>query len=167
MKPRARRVTIVAAALGVGVVGVLVVAHWGAVRDHVEAWHFQLTQKTVTIEPNLGFYVEATLPPYILLMLAHSTSQPVVFDPGDPPPAVSCKEVGENAALTEAVQDPDGPTMLEESEVSADAFSRVPRSAVLRILKGFNFRVIEQRFPRRAYVVIRDQGATRVIPMVE
>jgi len=40
MKPRARRVTI-GAVLGAVLVAALVVTHWGTVRDHVEAWHFQ------------------------------------------------------------------------------------------------------------------------------
>ena len=40
MKPRARRVTLAATALGVGVVAVLVVVNWGVVRDHVEGWWF-------------------------------------------------------------------------------------------------------------------------------
>ena len=48
MKPRACRITVGAAALGAGVLAVLVVANWSAVRDHVEAWWFQLMRKTVT-----------------------------------------------------------------------------------------------------------------------
>jgi hypothetical protein len=52
MKPRARRVTLAAAALGAGVLGVLMVTHWGTIRDHVEAWRFQLTRETETILPD-------------------------------------------------------------------------------------------------------------------
>ena len=52
MKPRARRVTIAAAVLGAGVVGVAVVLNWTTVRDHVEAWHFQLTEDTQALVPN-------------------------------------------------------------------------------------------------------------------
>jgi hypothetical protein len=54
MKPRARRVTIAAAVLGAGVVGVAVVLNWTAVRDHVEGWRFQLTRQTVIISPEYG-----------------------------------------------------------------------------------------------------------------
>jgi len=51
MKPRARRITIGAAAVAVVLVAVLAVAYWATVRDHVEAWHFQLTRKAKTITP--------------------------------------------------------------------------------------------------------------------
>src|SRR5688572_11969517 len=51
MKPRARRITIGAAALVAVLVAVLVVANWGTVRDQVEAWRFQPTTKKETIEP--------------------------------------------------------------------------------------------------------------------
>ena len=37
---------MVAAVLGAALVAVLVVGHWGTVRDHVEAWHFKLTGGT-------------------------------------------------------------------------------------------------------------------------
>jgi hypothetical protein len=60
MKPRARRVTIAAAVLGVGVVGALMVAP-GPVRDHIQAWHFQLTTKTKTLVPN-GRWQESRSP---------------------------------------------------------------------------------------------------------
>jgi hypothetical protein len=53
MKPRARRVTIATAALGAGVIAVLVVLNWGAVRDHVKGWWLQLTRETETIEHSL------------------------------------------------------------------------------------------------------------------
>jgi len=33
------------------------------------------------------------------------------------------------------------------------------RDLILKVLGSNGWRVIEQRFPRRAYVVIRDQGA--------
>jgi len=55
MKPRARRITVGAAALEAAVLAVLVVINWGTVRDHVEAWHFQLTRNTKTIQPNAGY----------------------------------------------------------------------------------------------------------------
>ena len=51
MKPRARRVTLAAAVLGGGVVGGLVIVHWGTVRDHLEGWWFLMTTETLTIRP--------------------------------------------------------------------------------------------------------------------
>jgi len=38
MRPRARRISLVAAALGMGLTAVLVLANWTTVRDHVETW---------------------------------------------------------------------------------------------------------------------------------
>ena len=49
MKPRARRVTMGVAVLVAIILAVLVATHWGTVRDHVEAWHFQLTTETETV----------------------------------------------------------------------------------------------------------------------
>jgi hypothetical protein len=51
MKRHAWRVTIGAAALGAVLLAVLVVANWSTVRDHIEAWRFQLTTEKETIEP--------------------------------------------------------------------------------------------------------------------
>jgi len=54
MKPRARRLTSAAACLTAGVIVVFVVLNWSTVRDHVEAWHFQLTRETDTTMPREG-----------------------------------------------------------------------------------------------------------------
>jgi hypothetical protein len=53
MKPRARRVTITAATLGVGVTVALVVTRWGAVRDQCEERWLRLTGNVVIL-PNPG-----------------------------------------------------------------------------------------------------------------
>ena len=66
MKPRARRVAIGAAVLGAGVVGVLVALNWGTVRDHVEAWHFQLTTETEMMEPKASMSQGALHPDELL-----------------------------------------------------------------------------------------------------
>src|SRR4030095_4493405 len=55
MKPRARRITIGAAALVAVVVTVLVAANWATVHDHIEAWRFQLMGEVDLITPNLTF----------------------------------------------------------------------------------------------------------------
>ena len=51
MKRRPRRATIGAVALGTSLVAILAVAYRDTVRDHVEAWHFQLTRETETFDP--------------------------------------------------------------------------------------------------------------------
>ena len=54
MNRRGKRLTLGVMAVGLAVVLVLAIAHWSTVRDHVEAWWFQLTKKTATIEPLPG-----------------------------------------------------------------------------------------------------------------
>jgi hypothetical protein len=52
MKRRGLRGTLTAAALALAVVAVVVAFNWSVVRDHVEAWHFQLTRETMTVLPD-------------------------------------------------------------------------------------------------------------------
>jgi hypothetical protein len=158
MKPRARRVTIAAAVLGVGVLAVLVVVHWGTVREHVEAWHFQLTRETETIESDVLRRISPDellrlqwdelqlavsvkqyqtglfyLPPKTLFsLLADFSGHPVSFDP-------RAVDHLQHRQLSKC--------MLEDRLHCAD---------VLRILEDNRWRILDQRFPRRAYVVIRD-----------
>jgi hypothetical protein len=143
MKPRPRRVAIAAAALGVVVVAVAVVLNWTAVRDHVEAWHFQVTRETVTtIEPNPGFARHCwdeppsgggwtASPVEVLECLATLSGVPVVIDAGDRP------------------------------AVTVWGITGKPSPGDLAgYLASSGYRVLEQRFPRHAYVVMRDEGTT-------
>ena len=125
MKPRARRVTIAAAGLGAGVVALLVVLNWGTVRDHVQAWYFQLTRETKTIEPlsidAKAFRIEERL----FHVAANRSRCPVIFDPGE--------------------------VLTRERYGGLE-----PSGGAKGLLEANGYRVLEQRFPRRAYVVIRD-----------
>jgi hypothetical protein len=111
MKPRARRISLVAAALGMGLTAVLVLANWGTVRDHVQAWHFQLTRETISTGPC----------PFIF-----------IFDSEDAP------------------------------EDWRNFYNDL--SAGLSAGPADRWRFLEQRFPRRAYVVIRDSTSPGQIP---
>ena len=51
MNRRGKRLALGVMAMGLAAVIVLAVANWGTVRDHVEAWRFQLTRETVTMDP--------------------------------------------------------------------------------------------------------------------
>ena len=112
MKPRARRITIGAAALAVVLLALLVVANWGAVRDHVEAWHFQLTRKTISTE---GIC-------------------PLIFDSEDLP------------------------------EEWRNFYNHL--SGGQSFLPHDDYRFLEQRFPRRAYVVIREPDPTEELQTI-
>jgi hypothetical protein len=137
MKRRARRAVIGAAALVAALLSVLVVTHWGAVRDHVEAWHFQLTRDTKTIDPvPEGMPARGT--PY--------TEEDVLHFAAD---RLRCPLIVDHR---------------EEFFFLGD----VSGNSIRDILEKNRWRVLEQRFPRRAYVVIRaadpQDGQPIVVP---
>ena len=152
---RGRRLAVTVAATAAVVLLVLAIAHWRTVCDHIEAWRFQLTRETETIEPdpaavkrtikdlpvfdgdNRGFFASVEH----LLPLLGSSEMPVIFEQGP--------------KATGVVWDTGSPTLLRPVDLTAST-SDVAR----RILASNGFRVLEQRFPRKAYVVIHDQGAT-------
>ena len=121
---------IVAATLAAVVAAILVVANWGTrVRDHVEAWQFQLTRDTRIVYPegldpdgyrtqDLLFHIATE---YRMHHLANALGCPLIFDSWEltPPPSSSHDR------------------------------------SLVALLETNGWRVIDQRFPRRAYVVIR------------
>ena len=149
MKPRARRVTIAAAVLGTGVVAVLVVVHWGTIRDHIEAWHFQLARKTMTIAAYTG--TERHLQD---LPALHAAS--TVYQSCDLEYLLSVFVSLERPAI---VEDEGGATGIswfigEETPLGPISWKVSTADLARRILAARGYRIIEQRFPRRAYVVL-------------
>ena len=143
MKPRARRVVLGAAALVAVLVAVVVAANWGTVRDHVEAWHFQLTRETTSIHPD-GVDADAYQTHDLgatahvrehVRDLARALRCPVIFDSND-------AELLPQCIFT-----------VYECCVPPTPNSRESFLAFLKEERGYC--IIEQRFPRRAYVVIR------------
>jgi len=144
MNRRGKRLTLGVMAVGFAVVLGLAIAHWRAIVDHVEVWYFQLTTETEVIEPGP---VTARLKVEIHGSEAYSCEigellsilkLPVIIEPRYKPRRVWWPI--------------DNPSPLE---------MRTQPDLVSRILRVNRIRVLEQRFPQRAYVVIRDQGATR------
>jgi hypothetical protein len=167
MKPRARRVTLAAVVLGAGVVGVFVVLNWRAVCDHVEAWRFQLTSKTAMIR--LGFGDEGNT-------IQDLRTQRVVVGGNSHGHIKSACEVCDLLQLLCRSQDDlviaDSQDLFQRVWWSAEeATLRDPLDAtpdlVRRILVARGWRVLEQRFPRRAYVVIRDEQAPPYVQDLE
>jgi hypothetical protein len=150
MKPRARRITIGAAVLALVLVAVLAVAYWGTVRDHVEAWRFQLTREVERIEADpalrglnvdisvdcCGTHGQCLLYKYTLSTclsaLANYRGLPLILD--------------RQEELLLAGARKKSSILLSGSPLTADSAHEV---VVL-----FGLRVLEQRFPRSAYVVI-------------
>jgi hypothetical protein len=141
MRARARRAIIVAASFVAVLVTVLVVSNWGTFRDHLEAWKFQLTRTTRTIHPlqTRATLMTSRLDPvtgqpvpagtyrmeeHLYHLFANETGCPVVFDPERVPRSVAAWAVRDGSSTIRET--------LEESGCC----------------------IIEQHFPRRAYVVI-------------
>jgi hypothetical protein len=124
-------------ATGLAVLVVLGIVHWEAVRDHVEAWHFQLKNQTVVIEPDparRGLNVEYQYFHRLdcFFILARYRGLPVILD---------------SRSISIFAGDR-GKLLVEGSVMAADSASE---------LAGIGWRMIDQRFPRRAIVVIRDK----------
>jgi len=152
----ARRVVIdVSTLLAAIIVLLVVIADWPTIWDHVAAWQFQLTKETETFdathhhgpEPLLreGYYGlegEQALPiderkPFYetptpwLYRLAEHSGVPVIFTRVDASTRKYYLVV---------------PPTDEDTRHSSD---------ILRILRANGWRIVEQRFPCRAYIVIR------------
>jgi hypothetical protein len=143
MKPRARRIALLTVAAGCLVVGALVGAHWSAVRDHVECWHFQLTRATVTDEPHpperTGQYESGTF------VRTHSLTEE------------SFTRATLRTLLGELADFSGRPVIFEDSSEHLHLWLDVDDSIAgnpKRQLEVNGFRILEQRFPRRAYVVV-------------
>jgi hypothetical protein len=152
------------AALGLALVAGLVAFNWTTVRDHAEAWWFQATQGTETIVSDPG-YVEHykkrdgyafQAPKDLLHFLASVSGTPVVATrealkehviTGEHDPTIVLSYESVPSPLLQA----DSPFLLE---------------AILGALQAIGHRVIEQRFPCRAYVVVGyAQGTFATIPL--
>ena len=155
MKQRARRAMILTAALGAIVTAVLVIANWGTVREHVEAWHFQLTRKTETIEPGTTPPVPFTRVARPLASWASSSEGPFIG-------IVHLDLLGILASYSEraVIYEEDGALCwIRQGQTLGGA-------DVVQLLNDNRYRLLEQRFPRRAYVVIRDPTMLRSGPTV-
>ena len=135
---RAVRATIGAAALAVVLVTVLAIANWVFVRDHVEAWHFQFTRDTKMIQPL----------PEGMTRERYRTQEDLLQFAAD---RLRC------------------PVIVDPRELTSFHVGRwrVPAEGIPETLDGEGWRVLEQRFPRRAYVLIRaldSIGQTAVLP---
>jgi hypothetical protein len=135
MKRRGWRVALTVATLGLALVASLVAFNWAAVRDHAEAWWFQATTETKKVEVMRPRAVESTIDPDdeglplgFLEGLSDHTGLPVVFA----------------AAKVESMAD---------SRLRIRVRTRFRRDTALAILSENGYRILEQYFPRRAYVV--------------
>jgi hypothetical protein len=133
-------VTITAAALGVGLVAALAIADWRTIRDHLEAWRFQMMRATDRIPPGplpsrfswTTDEGEHPALPLLFCMLANHYGHPVIFD------AAGIQEI---------------------------RFPAVPATEALEVLKAKGWRVIEQRVPQPAHVILRPRApAARPAP---
>jgi hypothetical protein len=153
MNHRGKRIAFTVTATGLVVVLVLVIAHWKTVRDHVQAWHFQLMRETVTIVPDPSFHfdlegrgdwsvlkLERCLP-----ALAAYSGRNVLLDSLEDPRRWGRRYVKDPRRIIYRSLDPRH-SQRRGSHVGV---------ALLEVFRANGLRVFEQRFPRQAYVVMR------------
>jgi hypothetical protein len=157
MKRHARRAVIGPAALVALVGTVLVATHWSTVRDHVEAWWFISTNETRAIEPRRPTPLKVTIRDdgrfFDLQWMVGGHWRHVGVG--------TSSQLDTNTLLQ---------VLADYSERCVVCTSVIPRTdesltirwvdmspnIAIRTLEENGWRVIDQRFPRRAYVVIRD-----------
>jgi hypothetical protein len=156
MKRRGWRVVLTVVTVGLALVASLVAFKWPTVRDHAEAWWFQVARKTETIEPAPALkespreFMHAVEQEVTLidmrgcfLVLATYSGLKVIFDSAE----------DENSAFPRTTDFHSFWILPRGSDLTA--------ASALDVLRENGWRVLEQRFPRRAYVVIRDEQARR------
>jgi hypothetical protein len=128
-------------AVGLAVVLGLAIAHWSTIRDHIEAWHFQLTSDSETIAPEVPFRE----PPASGVGWLNEDEGYVRLNERD-----WCRVLANFS----------GDPVIRERDSAGHFLTNVsgPHEGwgdlAHRILEDEGWRVIKQRFPRRAYVVI-------------
>ena len=143
MNRRGKRLTPGGMAVGLVVVLVVAIANWGTVRDHVEAWYFQLTRETRTIEPN------PEEPP--LVSGWRNWFEPIA-NHLDIPIIIEAAVWEETAGVAEDAEVEEGP-MSDAKRALLEAKTTTAAQTRLQTLRERGFRILEQRFPCRAYVV--------------
>ena len=153
MKPRARRVTFAAAVLGAAIVAVLMVLNWATVRDHAEAWWIQLTRETETILPNQSLKEVRSIP----FGLSTIDTPDLSFASF----VLLAKYSGVDVVFTSDWNKLERVTVVDLPDWNIDLPTETTTRITDRIrsaLEKDGWRVLEQRFPRRAYG-IRDKAS--------
>jgi hypothetical protein len=127
-----RRLALLTVATGCLVAG-LAAFNWGLVRDHVEAWRFQATRETETVVPG-------AIRGWPFSELAFCAKRPVVFVPHE---SRSYKKDYYQALS-------DDPSVFERHVIK-----NIGCDSLLGELRRVGYRILDQRLPRRAYVVVR------------
>jgi hypothetical protein len=147
MKHRARRVTIGAAILVVAVLTAFVIIYRDTVRDHLEAWRFQVTRKMHVMMPDPDLEGEPQQIERVYVFRRHGVNR------GD---------------LLRMLADHSGVPVVLDAQLStsgyesltADECTSVTSSTVLHCLRECGWRIVEQYGPRRAYVVLHGETSS-------
>jgi hypothetical protein len=142
VKRRGNRIAFTVAATGLAVALVVGILYRGVVTDHVAAWWFQLTTETMTVEP------QPDHPEWVALQIEESTEEDLL----------------DTAALPQVLADSSGRVVIIDVERRWEwdppdipwGKRDFTTATILEAAKEVGLRVIDQRFPQRAFVVIRD-----------
>ena len=151
MNRRGKRVTLGVMAVGLAVVLVLGIAHWDTVRDHVEAWHFQLSRQTKTALPDAALKELRLDGDGHLLRSQISREQ-------DTAPVIFLRLFATTSGYA-VIWAADDSRILDRQIILPTRPEEVGTDVMKAELEAMGYRVLEQRFPRRAYVVIVDAHA--------
>ena len=151
MKRRGLRFTLTAGAIGLAVVAGVVAFNWGVVRDHVEAWWFQLHLADGDGGTGLEGVLAALIRPYGVHGSFDSAGQILQYEHVYNPFSLLLALVRESGCpvIFASAQDLDPPNITLASQLQ-----NVTTDTIRAVLQANGYRIIEQRFPRRAYVVV-------------
>jgi hypothetical protein len=132
-RPRGLKVFLVSAGVATVVTGFFVVFNWAIVRDHIESWWFVMSRTTETILPNPIQREDPTSRAQrndfpFLRLIADFSGRPVIFE------------------LTDGLL---ASEILLKSQVHPGT-----ADAAKLLLQADGWRIVQQYFPRPAYVII-------------
>jgi hypothetical protein len=139
MKRRGLRATLTAGVIGLAVLAVVVAFNWGIVRDHAEAWWFVWTEDTETAIPDAD---------------GGNSQEPfsLLADAGDRP-AIFRVDAQREWVFVSELRAPHEPLRWDTMRDPSRRLRSLRAPGMLVELRRLGYRIIEQRFPRRAYVV--------------
>jgi hypothetical protein len=152
MNRRGKRLAFTAAAMGLAVILGLGILHWDAIRDHVEAWRFQRARTTETIVPDPELRATRAMPPghpCTLTRPIHETEWSYNYAP-----QTVFQFLANYSGFQVIHASGESWTLVSNIALSTPLEDLTPDTVKI-MLAANGWRVLEQRFPSRACVMVR------------